>query len=129
MKEKALKRILLPICLALSIIGISTRADAWAYCVKDPLYGSAAHLMRFDFDPATGVINGGAYSLADSSWQGAITGALKDLIVSIAIAYKGDLGVRFYEINLASITGRSWGVYGSDGTFYDQPRTATLVGC
>lgn len=124
-----MKKLLLVTCfvLALSVVSISTKAEAWTYCVKDVLYPTQ---YQVDYNPVTGVINGGAYYPTPTDWYGPITGAIKGSTISFAIAYTGGgAGLRFYEVSVGSYIGRSWGVYSLDGTFYDLPRAATLTSC
>jgi len=115
--------------LALSIGSMSTKAEAFAYCIQETAFTT---LYKVDYTPATGAINGGAYYPTATTWYGGVTGTVANGNVYLAIAYSGTTtGVRFYTINLSSLTGSTWGVNTTTntGNFYDQPRAATMVYC
>lgn len=96
---------------------------AWDYCFYDETYYVTS--LYFSIYPG-----GYLYGAADyGGFYGAITGVIAGGRAYFAIDYIGDNGLRFYDVDLSTRAGETWGVYSDTGEFYDTPHAAQLQPC
>lgn len=111
--------------LVTALFMISTPLYAWNMCFKDVLYDTEYQLNL----EAGNVIRGQAiYPSPD--FPAPLTGYYNPVVntASFSIGYLND-NSRHYWIQAGTMTGYTWGIYGTDSSFYDGPRAATLVPC
>jgi len=97
--------------------------QAWDYCFYDENYTVTS--LYFS-------IYGTGYLYGEANYNGffgAITGVLDGGTAYFAVDYIGDNGLRFYQIDLPTRAGETWGVYSDSGQLYDTPHSAQLQPC
>ncbi len=116
-----MKKILLYAVLIL-VLPIGS-VHAWDYCFYDESYpGTSLHLSIYP--------GGYLYGEADhNGFLGAITGVLNGGTASFSIDYLGDVGLRFYSVEVSTRAGETWGVFSDTGQFSDYPHAAQLQPC
>ena len=103
-------------------------APAWDLCIKDVAYST---LYKFNLEYNSRLIRGQAFYPDPTSFPAPLTGYY-DAISNQAffnINYKNQHGLRFYLVDVSTMTGWTWGIYHSDSSFYDGPRQCTLEPC
>ncbi|NIO07946.1 MAG: hypothetical protein GTO40_08050 [Deltaproteobacteria bacterium] len=98
---------------------------AWDICVKDVLY-----IAEYQFNLEAGNVLRGQALAPGPSFPAPLTGYYNPIqnTASFSIGYLND-NSRHYWIDVATLAGVSWGIRGSDSTFLDGPRAATLGPC
>jgi len=113
------------ICFSVIFAFSASSVSAWDYCFKDTNY-----LPELQMRPEFGnTIHGQAILPTSPSFPAAITGKFIGGHLFFSIDYFGDTGLRFYQIQVPSLTGETWGVYSDSGEFYDPPHGAQLIPC
>jgi len=104
------------------LIGVGS-ASAATLCFKDTQYSSNLLIN---------VVNGGVLVGYDniSSPGSPLTGIVSNGTAFFSIAYTNNRGLRFYQIDVTTLTGTTWGASSiTPGTLYDNPHSATMVTC
>jgi len=104
---------------------VSTPAVAWDICVQDVQYAT-----EYQFNVESGiVIRGMAYG-SSSSFPAPITGTYNSSnnYYSFTIGYLND-NSRHYWVSGYTGAGYTWGILGSDSSFFQTPRDAQLGFC
>jgi len=102
--------------------------SAWNLCIKDVAYPT---LYKFNLEYNSHLIRGQAFYPDPTSFPAPLTGYY-DPISNQAffnINYKSQHGLRFYLVDVSTMTGWTWGIYHSNSSFYDGPRQCTLEPC
>lgn len=100
---------------------------AWAMCFKDVLY-LAEYRMNLEY--SSRLLRGQAL-YPSPSFPAPITGQFDPAAneATFSVDYLNETGLRFYRINVGTMSGESWGILDSDSSYYDGPRSATLTTC
>lgn len=98
---------------------------AWNICVKDGLY-----ITQYQLNLESGNVLRGQAIASSPEFPAPLTGYYNTTrnTASFSIGYLND-NSRHYWIEVGTMTGYSWGILGTDSSFYDNPRAATLVPC
>jgi hypothetical protein len=104
--------------------GDVTLYSAWNLCFMDENYSPELHLT-IEGD----VVRGQAVLEATPGFPAPLTGTFHAGWAFFSIAYRDDLGLRFYRIQLSDRTGTTWGIYDDTSEYYDPPHWAHIVPC
>ena len=112
------------VCAMVSCFLIGAGSASAAVCFKDTQY-----TPKMSFTVSSCVLIG---TSDVSSPPSALTGVVDNGTAYFSVAYNGSAGgLRFYQVNVSSLTGTTWGVLtlSAPGTFYDTPHSAVFVSC
>ncbi|OHB70202.1 MAG: hypothetical protein A2W23_08095 [Planctomycetes bacterium RBG_16_43_13] len=99
---------------------------SWNICLKDVAYPTT---YEMNLEPGN-VLRGQAF-FPSADFPAPLTGYYNNSqkTASFSIGYLVSNATRHYWIELPAKTGYTWGILGTDSSFYDGPRAATLVSC
>jgi hypothetical protein len=102
---------------------ISELEAAGPFCFKDVVYTA-----EFQVSVTGSRIHGLAHAVG-ALFPAPIAGYVRDGYAYFAINYLGINGVRFYVIQLSTMTGTTWTIYDSDSSYNTTPHACQLVTC
>ena len=94
----------------------------WGYCFKDVNY-----TPELQFNVESGVLRGQAILTDSSGFPAPLTGYSSGGYAYFTVAYRNETGVRFYEIQISTRSGTTWGIINDTADYYDTPHRAELV--
>jgi hypothetical protein len=110
-----------------SFPGCGGPGPTWDFCLKDVLYATE-YWMSLE---SVRLIRGQALLASTPGFPAPITGQYDPVAneATFSVDYLDQTGLRFYRVNAGTLTGESWGILDSNSSYYDPPRSATLVPC
>jgi hypothetical protein len=100
----------------------------WDFCLKDTRFNTE-YWMNLEYER---LLRGQAIKASPTSgFPAPITGQYDPGVneATFSVDYVGELGLRFYRVDVGSMSGESWGVSDSDSSYYAYPSSISLVGC
>ena len=108
-------------------VNVGNAIGAWNFCFKDVAF-TPALWMSLEWDR---LLRGQAILATSPSFPAPITGQFDPAAgeATFSVDYLNETGLRFYRIDVGTLTGETWGIRDADSSYYDNRHPATLVPC